>query len=145
MSAHISNVRPKPDPLLVEIADYVSGFKITSREAYETARYCLMDTLGCGLLALHYPACTRLLGPVVLGTVVPNGARVPGTRYELDPIAAAWNIGCIIRWLDFNDTWLAAEWGHPSDNLGAILAVTDFLSRTNAAENKPPLLMRDVL
>jgi 2-methylcitrate dehydratase len=140
-----SNLRPQPDQLLVDIADYVTKYKIQSEEAYQTARYCLMDTLGCGLLALQYPACTKLLGPVVLGTVVPNGARVPGTRYELDPVAAAFNIGCAIRWLDFNDTWLAAEWGHPSDNLGAILAVTDFLSRRLAAESKKPLAVRDVL
>jgi 2-methylcitrate dehydratase len=145
MSAHISNDRPAPDELLAQIADYAANYKIKNSEAYDTARYCLMDTLGCGLLALHYPACTRLLGPVVLGTVVPNGARVPGTRFELDPIAAAWNIGCIIRWLDFNDTWLAAEWGHPSDNLGAILAVTDFLSRRYTAEGKRPFTIRDVL
>ena len=145
MSAHISNVRPKPDPLLVEIAEYAAGYSIKSKEAYETARYCLMDTLGCGLLALKYPACTKLLGPVVMGTVVPGGSRVPGTHFELDPIAAAWNIGCIIRWLDFNDTWLAAEWGHPSDNLGAILAVTDFISRRQHAEGKKPLNIRDVL
>src|ERR1700722_7764447 len=110
MSTHISNSRPPPDPLLVEIADYVAKFTVKSTEAYETARYCLMDTLGCGMLALHYPACAKLLGPVVMGTSVPNGSRVPGTRFELDPIAAAFNIGCIVRWLDFNVTWLAAEW-----------------------------------
>ncbi len=145
MKQSVSNLRPAPDPLLVEIAEYVADYRITSDEAYQTARYCLMDTLGCGLLALQYPACTKLLGPVVTGTVVPNGARVPGTRFELDPIAAAFNIGCAIRWLDFNDTWLAAEWGHPSDNLGAILAVADFLSRRNVAEGKKPLTVRDVL
>jgi 2-methylcitrate dehydratase len=131
MPAHIpTNNRPPFDPLLAQIADYVCDFKITSDEAFNTARYCLMDTLGCGLLALKYPACTKLLGPIVPGTVVPNGARVPGTNYVLDPVAAAFNIGTLIRWLDFNDTWLAAEWGHPSDNLGAILAVTDFISRS---------------
>lgn len=145
MSHAISNLRPPPDPLLVEIADYVASYSITSDEAYQTARYCLMDTLGCGLLALNYPACTKLLGPVVPGTTVPNGSRVPGTNFVLDPIAAAFNIGCIIRWLDFNDTWLAAEWGHPSDNLGAILAVTDFLSRQNAAAKKKPFTVHDVL
>lgn len=145
MSIAVSNVRPEPDRLLVEIADYAAHYAIQSSEAYQTARYCLMDTLGCGLLALHYPACTKLLGPVVLGTVVPNGSRVPGTRFELDPVTAAFNIGCIIRWLDFNDTWLAAEWGHPSDNLGSILAVTDFLSRRNLAEGKKPFTIRDVL
>src|SRR5277367_6718513 len=132
MSNAVSNVRPKPDPLLVEIADYAASYVVKSREAYDTARYCLMDTLGCGLLALQYPACAKLLGPVVSGTVVPNGARVPGTRYEMDPVTAAFNIGCAIRWLDFNDTWLAAEWGHPSDNLGAILALADHLSRRNS-------------
>jgi 2-methylcitrate dehydratase len=126
------NVRPAFDPLLVQIADYVSDFRIESPEAYETARYCLMDTLGCGLLALNYPACTKLLGPVVPGTKVPNGSRVPGTHFELDPITAAFNIGTIVRWLDYNDTWLAAEWGHPSDNLGAILALTDFISRNHS-------------
>src|SRR5437870_5417298 len=129
-----SNLRPAPDQLLVEIADYAANFSIQSDEAYQTARYCLMDTLGCGFMALHYPACTKLLGPVVPGNMVPNGSRVPGTRYELDPVAAAFNIGTIIRWLDFNDTWLAAEWGHPSDNLGAILAVADFISRRNVSE-----------
>lgn len=125
------NVRPPFDPLLTEIADYVTRTKIESSEAYETARYCLMDTLGCGLLALRYPACTKLLGPVVAGTNVPNGSRVPGTNFVLDPVTAAFNIGAMIRWLDFNDTWLAAEWGHPSDNLGAILAVADYVSRSN--------------
>ena len=146
MSSSISlNARPQPDELLVQIADYVCDYTIGSDEAYETARYCLMDTLGCGILALNYPACTKLLGPVVPGTIVPNGSRVPGTAYELDPVSAAFNIGCIIRWLDFNDTWLAAEWGHPSDNLGGILAVADFLSRKNLAEGRPPLTVRDVL
>ena len=141
MSSHISNVRPKPDDVLVKIADYATGYEIRSREAYETARYCLMDTLGCGLEALEYPACTKLLGPVVRGTVVPNGARVPGTQFQLDPVQAAFNIGAMIRWLDFNDTWLAAEWGHPSDNLGGILATADWISRNS----KKPLLVRDVL
>jgi 2-methylcitrate dehydratase len=140
MSGRISNVRPKPDKVLVDIADYVGEFTIKSAEAYDTARLCLMDTLGCGLEALEYPACTRLLGPIVPGTVVPNGARVPGTRFELDPVQAAFNIGAMIRWLDFNDTWLAAEWGHPSDNLGGILATADWLSR-----NGTTILMRDVL
>jgi 2-methylcitrate dehydratase len=140
MSAPTGNVRPPPDPLLAQIADYVCAPPSFSGEAYETARYCLLDTMGCGILALGFPACAKLLGPVVPGTVVPNGARVPGTRFELDPVAAAFNIGCIIRWLDFNDTWLAAEWGHPSDNLGAILAVADFASRNNS-----PLTMQAVL
>ena len=113
MSAHISNVRPDPDKPLVDIADYVLNYDITSPEAYNTARLCLIDTLGCGLEALSYPACTKLLGPIVPGTVVPNGAKVPGTQFQLDPVQAAFNIGAMIRWLDFNDTWLAAEWGHP--------------------------------
>ena len=145
MSAPISNVRPKPDQVLVDIVDYVSKYKIKSALAYDTARNCLIDTLGCGLEALEYPACTKLLGPVVHGTVVPNGAKVPGTQHQLDPIQAAFNIGTMIRWLDFNDTWLAAEWGHPSDNLGGILATADWLSRTAIAGGKTPLLMKDVL
>lgn len=145
MSSHISNVRPKPDQVLVDIADYASKFKIKSAEAYDTARLCLMDTLGCGLEALEYPACTKLMGPIVPGTVVPNGAKVPGTQFQLDPVQAAFNIGAMIRWLDFNDTWLAAEWGHPSDNLGGILASADWLSRSAVAAGKPPLAMRDVL
>jgi 2-methylcitrate dehydratase len=130
------NVRPPFDPLLTQIADYACNTRIESPEAYDTARYCLMDTLGCGLLALKFPACTKLLGPVVPGTVVPNGSRVPGTDYELDPVTAAFNIGTLVRWLDFNDTWLAAEWGHPSDNLGAILAVSDFVTRNARATLK---------
>jgi 2-methylcitrate dehydratase len=140
MSSPVSNVRPKPDKILVDIADYVGKYEIESAEAYNTARLCLMDTLGCGLEALEYPACTKLLGPLVPGTTVSNGARVPGTRFELDPVQAAFNIGTAIRWLDFNDTWLAAEWGHPSDNLGGILAVADWLSR-----NGTRLVVRDVL
>jgi 2-methylcitrate dehydratase len=140
-----SNVRPQPDAPLVDIADYVCDYDVQSDEAYETARMCLLDTLGCGLEALSYPACTKLLGPVVPGTIVPNGARVPGTPFQLDPIQAAFNIGAMIRWLDFNDTWLAAEWGHPSDNLGAILAVADWRSRSSVAVGKAPLLIRDVL
>ena len=128
MSAHISNIRPKPDQVLIDIVDYVTKYKVTSKQAYETARYCLIDTLGCGFEALEYPACTKLLGPLVQGTVVPNGAKVPGTPFQLDPVQAAFNIGTMIRWLDFNDTWLAAEWGHPSDNLGGILAIADWLS-----------------
>ncbi len=145
MSAHISNVRPKPDKVLVDIVDYVTKYTIKSKEAYETARYCLMDTLGCGFEALEYPACTKLLGPVVQGTVVPNGAKIPGTQFQMDPIQAAFNIGTMIRWLDFNDTWLAAEWGHPSDNLGGILATADWLSRTAVAAGKKPLTVHDVL
>ncbi len=145
MSAPISNVRPDPDQVLADIADYVLNYEIRSELAYETARNCLIDTLGCGLEALEYPACRKLLGPVVPGTVVPHGAKVPGTQFQLDPVQAAFNIGAMIRWLDFNDTWLAAEWGHPSDNLGGILATADWLSRTAVASGKPPLSMRDVL
>ena len=131
MSAHDfkSAKRPDPDTALVAISEYAKNFKIASSQAYETARYCLMDTLACGFQALKYPACTKLLGPVVPGAVMPGGARVPGLSYELDPVQAAFNIGAMIRWLDFNDTWLAAEWGHPSDNLGGILAVADYLAR----------------
>jgi 2-methylcitrate dehydratase len=145
MSAPISNVRPAPDQVLVDIADYVTSFEIKSDEAYRTAHYCLLDTLGCGFEALSYPACTKLLGPVVPGTVVPNGAKVPGTPYQLDPVQAAFNLGAMIRWLDFNDTWLAAEWGHPSDNLGAILMTADWLSRNAVANARAPLTVRDVL
>ncbi len=143
--SYISNERPQPDQVLTDIADYVLNYEITSDLAWKTAHYCLLDTLGCGLEALTYPACTKLLGPVVKGTVVPNGAKVPGTPFQLDPIQAAFNIGAIIRWLDFNDTWLAAEWGHPSDNLGGILATADWLSRTQIAEGKAPLKMKQVL
>ena len=145
MSSHISNERPAPDKVLTDIADYALNYKIESDLAYSTAQHCLIDTLGCGLEALEYPACTKLLGPIVPGTQVPNGARVPGTSYQLDPVQAAFNIGAMVRWLDFNDTWLAAEWGHPSDNLGAILATADWLSRTALAEGRPPLTMRAVL
>ena len=137
--------RPEPDQVLVDIANYVCEMDIESDLAYETAHYCLMDTLACGFQALDYPACTKLLGPVVPGATLPGGARVPGTSYELEPVMAAFNIGAMIRWLDFNDTWLAAEWGHPSDNLGGILATADYLSRIARAEGKEPLTMRDVL
>ena len=139
------NTRPHPDQVLIDIAEYVSHYEIDSTDAYDTARNCLMDTLGCGFLALRFPECTKLLGPLVEGTVVPHGARVPGTQYRLDPVKAAWDIGCIVRWLDYNDTWLAAEWGHPSDNLGSILAVADYLSQVRTSEGKNPLLMHDVL
>ena len=146
MSGNVeTNVRPQPDDVLVKIADYVLDKNIESSEAYNTARYCLMDTLGCGLLALTFPDCKNLLGPYVEGTSVPNGVRVPGTKYVLDPVKGAWDIGAIIRWLDFNDTWLAAEWGHPSDNLGGILAAADYLSQKKVAEGKDPLSMKDVL
>jgi len=145
MSIHISNIRPEWDKELVDIVDYVQNYPIQSELAYNTARNILIDTLGCGLEALEYPAACKLIGPVVPGTVVPNGAKVPGTQFQLDPIQAAFSIGALIRWLDFNDTWLAAEWGHPSDNLGGILAVADWLSRVAVAAGKKPLVMRDVL
>ena len=137
--------RAEPDQVLVDIADYVCNTEINSDLAYETAHYCLMDTIACGFQALDFPACTKLLGPVVPGATMAGGARVPGTSYELDPVLAAFNIGAMNRWLDFNDTWLAAEWGHPSDNLGGILAVADYLSRQARAEGKEPLTIRDVL
>lgn len=145
MSSGISNVRPAPDKVLTDIVDYVLSYEIRSDLAFETARYCLIDTLGCGFEALSYPACTKLLGPIVPGTVVPNGAKVPGTPYQLDPVQAAFSLGAMIRWLDFNDTWLAAEWGHPSDNLGGILMTADWLSRTAVAQGLPALTMRHVL
>lgn len=146
MSANVDlNERPDPDQVLVDIADYVMDYEVTSDEAYDTARNCLIDTLGCGLLALRFPECTKHLGPIVPETTVQHGSRVPGTSYQLDPVKAAWDIGCVVRWLDFNDTWLAAEWGHPSDNLGAILGVADYLSRVNLSKGKKPLIMRDVL
>src|SRR5580693_5619923 len=137
--------RPDPDAVLVAIADYAHAFTIKSAVAYDTARDCLMDTLACGFQALKYPACTKLLGPVVPGASMPGGARVPGTSYELDPVQAAFSIGAMIRWLDFNDTWLAAEWGHPSDNLGGILAVSDYKARAAVMSGKTPFSVRDVL
>ena len=137
--------RPDPDKELLAIADYVAGFKADGELARSTARYCLMDTLACAFQALDYPACTKLLGPVVPGATLPGGARVPGTAYELDPVNAAFNIGALVRWLDFNDTWLAAEWGHPSDNLGAILALADYLSRMAVVEGRHSMTMGDVL
>ena len=147
MTAQYSNSaeRPQPDYVLVAIAEYVKNFTVASELAYDTARYCLMDALACGFRALKFPACTQLLGPVVPGAVMPGGARVPGTSYELDPVQAAFNIGAMIRWLDFNDTWLAAEWGHPSDNLGGILAVADYLSRKARMEGSNPLTVRELL
>ncbi|MGF7532672.1 bifunctional 2-methylcitrate dehydratase/aconitate hydratase [Bacillus mexicanus] len=135
----------KTDHVIEEITDYVLEKEITSSEAFTTAGYVLLDTLGCGILALRYPECTKLLGPIVSGTIVPNGSKVPGTSYVLDPMRAAFNIGCMIRWLDYNDTWLAAEWGHPSDNLGGILAAADYVSRVRLSEGKEPLIIRDVL
>jgi 2-methylcitrate dehydratase len=140
-----STERPAPDRVLVDIAAYAREARIASEVAYETARYCLMDTLACGFQALSFPACTRMLGPVVPGATMAGGARVPGTSYELDPVQAAFNIGAMIRWLDFNDTWLAAEWGHPSDNLGGILAVADWQARKAVAEGRSPPTVRDVL
>jgi 2-methylcitrate dehydratase len=146
MSANVDLTdRPKPDQELIDIANFVADYDIDSDIAYETARNCLIDTLGCGLLALRFPECTKHLGPIVPGTTVTTGARVPGTSHEMDPVKAAWDIGCIIRWLDYNDTWLAAEWGHPSDNLGGILAMADYLSRVAVSEGRQPLMMRDVL
>src|SRR5205085_11257301 len=138
MSAHDvrSAERPAPDAVLTAIADYARNFTVRSETAYETARYCLMDTLACGFQALKYPACRKLLGPLVPGAVMPGGARIPGTSFELEPVTAAFNIGALVRWLDFNDTWLAAEWGHPSDNLGAILAVADYVSRNHSSRRR---------
>ena len=145
MSSHISNQRPTPDEVLVDIADYVLNYEIDSDRAYDTARNCLLDALGCSLEALEYPACTKLLGPIVSGTTVQHGAKVPGTHFQLDPVQAAFNLGAMIRWLDFNDTWLAAEWGHPSDNLGGILMTADWLSRNAIAKGEQPIKMKDVL
>ncbi len=146
MTANVDvSTRPAPDQVLLDIADYVFDFEIESDTAVETARHCLIDTLGCGFLALRFPECAKLLGPIVPETVVPNGARVPGTQFVLDPVKAAWDIGCMIRWLDFNDTWLAAEWGHPSDNLGGILAVGDYVSQRALLAGKSSLTMSDVL
>ena len=136
--------RMTADQVLQDIADYVIDYKVVSEEALNTARNCLMDSIGCGLLALKYPNCTRHLGPIVPGTTVENGARVFGRSFELDPVKAAWDIGALVRWLDFNDTWLAEEWGHPSDNLGAIMALGDYISRVNVVNNKAPLNIKDV-
>ena len=141
MSTNVSNIRPEPDKIFVDIADYAAKYVSDSREAIDTARYDFLDTLGCGLLALRYPECTKHLGPIVSGATLPNGARIPGTDWQLEPVHAAFNIGAMIRWLDFNDTWLAAEWGHPSDNLGGILALADYLTRTK----HKPLAVADVL
>ena len=145
MSSHIVKVKQEFDKEIIDIVDYVENYEIKSDVAYETAWNCLLDTLGCGLEALEYDECKKLLGPLVPGTIVTNGVRVPGTNYELDPVQGAFNIGAMIRWLDFNDTWLAAEWGHPSDNLGGILATADWLSRAAVAAGRPPLKIHDVL
>jgi 2-methylcitrate dehydratase len=145
VSSNITKVKQEFDKEIIDIVDYVENYEIKSEVAYETAWNCLLDTLGCGLEALEYDECKKLLGPLVPGTVVSNGVRVPGTNYELDPVQGAFNIGAMIRWLDFNDTWLAAEWGHPSDNLGGILATADWLSRAAVAAGRPPLKIHDVL
>lgn len=145
MSASVTTQHQEYDQVIQDITDYVLKMDISSERAYDTAYYCFLDTLGCGMEALEYPACKKMLGPVVPGTIVPNGAKVPGTQFQLDPIQAAFNIGAMIRWLDFNDTWLAAEWGHPSDNLGGILAVADWLSREALAKGKAPLPLKRVL
>ncbi|RAP59237.1 bifunctional 2-methylcitrate dehydratase/aconitate hydratase [Oleiagrimonas sp. MCCC 1A03011] len=137
--------RPDPDQPMVDIADYVADYTIDSTEAYDTARYMLLDSLGCAMLAMKFPECVKHLGPIVPGANLPGGTRVPGTSHELDPVQGAFAIGTQIRWLDFNDTWLAAEWGHPSDNLGAILSVADYLSRKAEREGGEPLTVRDVL
>ncbi len=128
------------DPAIEKIADYTAHYEPESKETFDTASLCLADTIGCGILALQYPACTKLLGPIIPETIVPNGVPIPGTNFVLDPIRAAFNIGTMIRWLDYNDTWLAAEWGHPSDNLGGILAVADYLDR-----NGERIIIKDVL
>jgi len=145
MSENISNKRPEFDQVIQDIADYALDYEVKSDLAWKTAHYNLLDTIGCGLEALTYPACTKMLGPVVKGTIVPHGAKVFGTQFQLDPIEAARDIGTLVRWLDFNDTWLAAEWGHPSDNLGAVLAVADWMSRTNIAKGKKPLPVKQVM
>lgn len=145
MSTQSTNVRPEPDKVMADIADYVLNYKIDSDLAWKTAHYNCLDALGCGFEALTYPACAKLMGPIVEGTRIPNGTKVPGTSYQLDPVQGAFNIGAMIRWLDFNDTWLAAEWGHPSDNLGGILAVADWISRRQVREGKEPLKIKNVL
>ncbi|KGE16086.1 bifunctional 2-methylcitrate dehydratase/aconitate hydratase [Sphingobacterium deserti] len=145
MAVVIPNNRPDADQVLKDIVDYVLHYKVESETALKTAFYCFLDTMGCGFEALTYPACTKLLGPIVPGTVVPQGAKVPGTAYQLDPVQAAFNIGSMIRWLDFNDTWLAAEWGHPSDNLGGILATADWFSRTRVSRGEAALKGEDLL
>ena len=144
MSSNFTKSSSPYDQEIIDIADYVLNYEIKSSLAYQTAWHCFIDTIGCGLEALEYPACTKLLGPVVEGLKIENGARVPGTSYKLDPVTAAFNIGAAIRWLDYNDTWLAAEWGHPSDNLGAILAVADWLNQNPKFATKSDFTMRDL-
>ncbi|MEQ4674170.1 bifunctional 2-methylcitrate dehydratase/aconitate hydratase [Providencia vermicola] len=141
----VSSQKIEFDKVISDIVDYVMDYPIVSELAYDTAYHCLLDTLGCGMESLEYPACKKLLGPIVPGTIVPNGTKIPGTQFQLDPVQGAFNIGTMCRWLDFNDTWLAAEWGHPSDNLGGILATADWLSRENLAKGKKPLIIKDVL
>ena len=133
------NLRPDYDKVIKDISNYVINYEVTSKDAMETARNCLIDSVGCGLLALQFKECVKHLGPIVEGTVVPNGSRVPGTNFTLDPVKAAWDIGCIIRWLDYNDTWLAAEWGHPSDNIGSILGLCDHLSQKRVKDGQNPI------
>ena len=145
MSSHIARPAQEFDKEIIDIVDYALNYQINSDVAYETAWNCLMDTIGCGLEALEYDACTKLMGPLVPGIVVDKGVRVPGTQYRLDPVQGAFNIGAMIRWLDFNDTWLAAEWGHPSDNLGAILATADWIAQNPEFGSGKKLVMRDVL
>lgn len=140
-----STARPDPDQPMVDIADYVAGYTIDSKEAYDTARYMLLDSLACAALAMDHEACVKHLGPLVPGADMEGGARVPFTSHELDPVQAAYNIGVQVRWLDFNDTWLAAEWGHPSDNLGAILGLADYLGRRAEAAGGKALTVKDVL
>src|SRR5688572_4241612 len=140
-----SNVRPAPDRVLVDIADYVSKYKIKKGLALDTARMCLTDTMAGALDALDFPECTKLVGPIVPGTVVPQGARVPGTRYELDPVTAAFGFGCMIRWLDFNDQFSGKQGSHPSDNLAGVLMLADHLSRRRVAQGVQPLTVRDAL
>ena len=139
------NLRPDYDKVIKDISEYVINYEVTSRDAMETARNCLIDSIGCGLLALQFKECVKHLGPIVEGTAVPNGSRVPGTNFILDPVKAAWDIGCIIRWLDYNDTWLAAEWGHPSDNLGSILGLCDHLSQKRVKDGQNPIFMKEIL
>lgn len=141
----VSSQKIEFDKVISDIVDYVMDYPILSDLAYDTAYHCLLDTLGCGMESLEYPACKKLLGPIVPGTIVPNGTKIPGTQFQLDPVQGAFNLGTMCRWLDFNDTWLAAEWGHPSDNLGGILATADWLSRENVAKGKSPLIIKDVL